>query len=115
MDRRRNPRVGVLLPVRIWGVDSHSLPFSETVTVKNLSASGAVIQGLRRRVKPGEILEVQTGEGKGQFRVIWVGTIGSRSEGEAGLQGLPSEPTIWELNLGVSPQFLATSMVASLA
>ena len=94
MDRRRSPRIPVLLPVRLWGVDTHSLPFTQMVTVKNISGSGAVIQGLRRHVKPGQFLEVQTIGGKSQFRVVWVGRTGGRREGEAGLQSLPSEPTI---------------------
>jgi hypothetical protein len=98
MDRRRNPRVTALLPVRIWGVDANSLPFAELARVKNISDGGAVIMGLRRRVRPGEILEVQSDEGKAQFRVIWVGRAGSRTEGEIGLQSLPSEPNIWEMD-----------------
>ena len=112
MDRRRNPRVTVLLPVRVWGVDAHSLPFTQLVTVKNLSTNGAVLRGLRRRVNPGEILEVQTGEGKAQFRVVWVGRMGSRREAEVGLQSLPSEPQILDLHLGAGTQFVATGIAA---
>jgi hypothetical protein len=112
MDRRRNPRVTVLLPVRVWGVDAHSLPFTQLVTVKNFSASGVVVQGLRRQVNPGEILEVQTGDSKARFRVVWVGRLGSRREGEAGLQSLPSEPHIRDLNLGPHTQFVATGAAA---
>ena len=73
MDRRRNPRVAAHLPVRIWGVDAHDLPFMQLASVKNLSSTGAVIQGMRRQIKPGEILEVQFDEEKAQFRVIWTG------------------------------------------
>ena len=41
MDRRRNSRVSARLPVRIWGVDAHDLPFMQLASVKNLlSASG---------------------------------------------------------------------------
>lgn len=112
MDRRRNPRVTVLLPVRVWGVDAHSLPFTQLVTVKNISANGAVVQGLCRRVNPGEFLEVQTGEGKAQFRVVWVGRRGGRREGEAGLESLPSEPQILNLHVGAGAQFVATGMAA---
>ena len=102
----------MLLPVRIWGVDAHSLPFTQLVTVKNLSASGVVVLGLRRQVNPGEVLEVQTGEGKAQFRVVWVGRMGGRREGEAGLQSLPSEPKIWDLELNPNTQFVATEVAA---
>ncbi|HTS70438.1 MAG TPA: PilZ domain-containing protein [Terriglobia bacterium] len=104
MDRRRNPRVTALLPVRVWGVDAHSQPFMQLVRVKNISHGGAVVQGMRRRVRPGEILEVQSGAEKAQFRVVWVGSLGSRREGEIGIQSLPSEPDIWELELHACAQ-----------
>ncbi len=87
-----------MLPVRIWGVDTHSLPFMQLARVKNISSGGAVVLGMRRRVRPGEVLEVQSGEEKAQFRVVWVGRDGGRSEGEIGIQTLPSEPDIWRLS-----------------
>lgn len=99
MDRRRFPRVTAFLPVRVWGVDAHSLPFMQLARARNISGAGAVIQGLSRQIKAGEILEVQTDEGKAQFRVVWVGRTGSRSAGEIGIQSLPSEPDIWDLSV----------------
>ena len=73
MDRRRNPRVGAFLPVRVWGVDSHWLPFMQLARVRNISAGGAVVQGMQHRVSEGTVLEVQYEDEKAQFRVIWVG------------------------------------------
>ena len=99
MDRRRKPRVTAFLPVRVWGVDAHSLPFSHLARARNISGGGAVIQGLSRQIKSGEVLEVQTDVGKAQFRVIWVGRLGGRTDGEIGIQALPSEPDIWDLSL----------------
>ena len=32
----------------------------QLASVKNLSSTGVVIQGMRRQIKPGEILEVQS-------------------------------------------------------
>jgi PilZ domain len=99
MDRRRSPRVNVVLPVRIWGVDAHSLPFIQQATVRNISADGAVVQGIKRRVKPGEILEMQYDNGRAQFRVVWVGDFGSPEQHEIGLQALPDEHSLWDINL----------------
>ena len=92
MDRRRNPRVTARLPVRIWGVDAHDLPFMQLASVKNLSSTGAVIQGMRRQIKPGEILEVQLDEEKAQFRVIWTGMHGTQSAGEMACRDWPPNP-----------------------
>ena len=107
MDRRRNSRVTARLPVRIWGVDAHDLPFMQLASVKNLSSTGAVIQGMRRQIKPGEILEVQSDEEKARFRVIWTGMHGTQSAGELGLQRLASEPCLWGVTLGCYTELVA--------
>ncbi len=107
MDRRRNPRVTACLPVRIWGVDAHDLPFMQLASVKNLSSTGAVVQGMRRQIKPGEILEVQMDGEKAQFRVVWTGMQGTYSAGEIGLRRLTSEPCLWGVALGCYSEMVA--------
>jgi hypothetical protein len=82
------------------GVDAHDLPFIQVASVKNLSTTGVVIQGLRRQIKAGEILEVQLDEEKAQFLVIWTGMQGTPGAGEIGLQRLASEPCLWGVALG---------------
>jgi PilZ domain-containing protein len=106
MDRRQNPRVTAHLPVRVWGVDAFDLPFIQLASVRNISSGGAVIQGIRRQILPGETLEVQLDESKAQFRVVWVGKPGTRREGEIGIANLPSEPSIWDVNLDRCSQFV---------
>jgi hypothetical protein len=106
MDRRRHPRVTVLLPIRLWGVDAHAQPFMQTASARNISSHGAVIRGLSRQIRLGEILEVQFGEEKAQFRVVWVGKLGTRREGEIGIEVLGSECFIWDVNLCRCSQFV---------
>ncbi|HWF91480.1 MAG TPA: PilZ domain-containing protein [Terriglobales bacterium] len=108
MDRRRNPRVGAFLPVRVWGVDSHWLPFMQLARVRNISAGGAVVQGMQHRVSEGTVLEVQYEDEKAQFRVIWVGNAEMHTKGEIGIQILPSEPMIWDLNLCLCSEMVGT-------
>ena len=107
MDRRRSPRVTAHLPVRIWGVDAHDLPFMQLASVKNLSSTGAVIHGMRRQVRTGEILEVQMDQEKAQFRVIWTGMPGTCKAGEVGLQSLASGPCLWGVALGCYSELVA--------
>src|SRR5271170_6887434 len=99
MDRRRSRRVDALLTVRIWGVDAKSLPFTQHAQVRNISDRGAVLQGMIRPVKAGEILHVQHDEDQAQFRVVWVGKPSTPRQGEIGIESLPSEPSIWDVNL----------------
>lgn len=99
MDRRRETRVDTALPVRIWGVDSYSRPFMQLASVRNISSLGAVLQNVRSQIKPGEIVDVQYDGQKAQFRVIWAGQPGTMEAGEVGLQRLPEEPYIWDVDL----------------
>jgi len=86
MDRRQSPRVDVHLPVEVWGIDAHGQAFMDPAMVINMSASGLVLQGLRRKIRGGEILDVRMGNDKAQYRVVWVGGAGSRRSGELGMQ-----------------------------
>ena len=99
MDRRRKRRVTAHLPVRVWGLDAKSRPFTQLARVKNISITGALVQGMLRSIKPGEVVHVQFGEEQAQFRVVWAGKTGGPRDGELGLEGLPTEPSIWDVNL----------------
>src|SRR5215831_2869537 len=81
MDRRRQPRVCVQLPVNVWGLDAFGQAFTTPAVVTDMSASGLVVQGVRRRMRIGDSLDVRMGELKAQFRVIWIGSMS-----ELGLQ-----------------------------
>lgn len=73
MDRRRSARVNVQLPVSVWGMDAYGQAFSSPAMVTNMSANGVVVQGVRRRMRVGETLDLRMANSKGQFRVIWIG------------------------------------------
>ncbi len=89
MDRRKEPRVKLEMSVRIWGVDRNARPFTEIVRARNISSTGAELSGVRSKIHAHELLDVQNGKQRAQFRVIWIGP------GEIGIQALPSEPPIW--------------------
>lgn len=105
MDRRRSPRVEAIFPVRIWGLDANTNPFMENARATSISSAGALIQGFRRQVRLGELLEVQLGEEKCQFRVVWVGK--GRSAGELGLESVGTDIGLWDINLCRCSQFAA--------
>jgi hypothetical protein len=94
MDRRKERRLNVELPVRIWGVDKMAHPFAELARVRNVSDHGAVLVGMRAKIQPGEVLDVQLGASRSQFRIVWVSL-----SGEAGIQALEFEPPILGIGL----------------
>lgn len=101
MDRRSERRLNLELPVRIWGVDRMDRPFAEIVRVRNVSNGGAVLIGVRSKVQIGEVLEVQNGAARAQFRIVWMSL-----SGEAGIQALALEPPL--LGIGLPKGFEAT-------
>jgi hypothetical protein len=96
MDRRRERRLNLELPVRIWGVDRTARPFAEIVRVRNVSNGGAVLVGVHSKVQTGELLDVQLGVSRTQFRIMWMSL-----SGEAGVQALASEPPIFDMGAGI--------------
>ena len=64
-------------------------PFAELVRARNVSAKGAVLVGVRSKIRAGALLDVQHGARRAQFRIVWIGP------GEMGIRALPFEPAIW--------------------
>ena len=83
MDRRQSPRIEVQLPVQVWGMDAFGQPFTNPALVTNLSAGGMVVQGVTRRLRVGEVIDVQMERETAQFRVVWIS-----ATGDLGLQRL---------------------------
>jgi len=94
MDRRKERRLDLGMPVRIWGVDRMARPFAEIVRAGNVSARGAVLTGVQSKIQAGELLDVQNGVGRAQFRIMWISL-----SGEAGIEALEFEPPIWGIGL----------------
>ncbi|MGA3087061.1 MAG: hypothetical protein ABSD75_00520 [Terriglobales bacterium] len=94
MDRRKERRLNLELPVRIWGVDRMARPFAEIVRVRNVSNGGAILIGVRSKVQTGELVDVQHGASRTQFRIVWINV-----SGEAGVQALASEQPLLGIGL----------------
>jgi hypothetical protein len=106
MDRREQPRITTALPVRIWGVDANCQAFMQLARVKNITDSGALLEGVRCRLKPGEVVDLQYNAMKAEFLVVWAGKPGTRHEGELGLEALPAQPCIWDSYLDRACEFV---------
>jgi hypothetical protein len=96
MDRRKERRLNLELPVRVWGMDRMAQPFAELVRVRNISNHGAVLIGVRSKVQTGEVLDVQHGAARAQFRIVWISL-----SGEAGIKALAMEPPVFSMGIGI--------------
>jgi len=106
MDRRREPRGPAALPVRVWGIDAYDQAFSQIVSARNVSTEGALLTGMRHRVRMGEILEVQNAGRKAEFRVVWISESSDGMRSQVGIKSLPSEGCIWDVKLEQCCEFV---------
>lgn len=70
-ERRREPRITVDLVVDVWGRDQSGEPFVQPAHARNISLSGALLEGLTHDVRSGDIIGIQRGPHKAAFRVVW--------------------------------------------
>jgi hypothetical protein len=97
MDRRRQPRVFVELPVQIWGMDANSRPFTQPASLRTISGRGATLQAVDAHLKPGDTIDVQYQGNKAQFRIVWLGKVGTEMQGEVGIECL-SDLKLWDFD-----------------
>jgi hypothetical protein len=97
MDRRRQSRVFVDLPVQIWGMDAHSRPFAQAASLRSISGRGATLQCVDAHLKPGEMIDVLYQGEKAQFRIVWCGKPGTETSGEVGLERV-SGARLWDID-----------------
>src|SRR5271155_478670 len=112
MDRRTERRLNLELPVRIWGVDRMARPFAEIVRVGNVSNRGAVLLGMRSKVQSGDLLDVQLGASRAQFRIVWmslsdlkivrVGNVSNRGAVLLGMRSKVQSGDLLDVQLGAS-------------
>jgi hypothetical protein len=98
MDRRRQPRVFVELPVQIWGMDANARPFTEQASLRSISGCGATLQGVTAHLKPGDTLDLQYQGSQAQFRIVWLGKPGTEMQGEVGLENLSRDVVLWDVD-----------------
>jgi hypothetical protein len=98
MDRRRQSRVFVDLPVQIWGMDTHSRPFTQAASLRSISGRGATLQCVDAQLKPGEVIDVLYQGTKAQFRIVWCGKPGTEVAGEVGIESLSPDAKLWGID-----------------
>ena len=71
----------------------------QPIRTLDISYSGARVAGLQQPLKPGEVVEIANGQRRADFRVVWIGSPGSPTTGQAGVECLAPDANIWELDL----------------
>ena len=99
MGKRSTDRLKLVLPVRLWGVDTTGKPFHQMAHTLNVNQSGARLGGVRVLMPIDEIVGVQYKHKKARFKVVWLGRLGTKSEEQIGITRIQGEPEIWPLEM----------------
>jgi hypothetical protein len=115
MSARREQRVEVNLPVRVWGLDGNGNPFVQSARTIDVTRNGARLRDLFCLAKAGEIIRIQHGLRKANFRVQWIGHPGTGAAGQVGIHCLDTDKYIWGVPLPKTPPAAREHRVAAAA
>jgi hypothetical protein len=95
MERRGQSRKTDSLPVIIQGRDQSGNWFKQEVIAKNISRSGALLSGITRLVRTGDLLWLECAGKKYRFKVIWTRDSESHKLIQAAVHLFDTEPCPW--------------------
>ena len=93
-DRRCERRTLVELAVEVSGIDVVGKRFEQKAVARNVSLAGALLLGIKRAMRPGDLLRVHYGDNSAKFRVVWVSPIAAGAT-EIAVQRIETDPPIW--------------------
>ena len=99
MGARREQRVEMMLPVRLWGMDRHGKLFEQHATTLDITPVGACLTGVTCDLQVGCIIGVQHGNSKSRFKVAWIGEPGSARDTQIGIITVEPGKYIWGVAL----------------
>jgi len=88
-------RLRLALPVRVSGENANDEPFEQICTTVDLTVNGLRIEGLTQPLRRGAVISVSYGAKSAPARVMWIGKMGGKSHGHAGLQISGGGNNLW--------------------
>lgn len=96
---RPDPRITSDLSVRIWGMAASGQTFNQHVRARNISMSGALLDGIEHELKVSDIIGVQYGDRKSRCKVVWVMDAGPLHKFQTGVQIVSDQDCPWKSEL----------------
>ncbi len=99
---RRDPRIGVALPVRLTAADISGAPIDQQVITGNVSQHGALLKGVRGKLRPGSKVSLSHQDKQEEFEVQWAKGGNGGDAGEIGVSSVNSNSSFWDDALGTN-------------
>ena len=89
----------VVIPVRVFGMDSDGKPFMQLATARNLTSDRAVLDHIEHRLSPGEVFGLQHQDHKTRVRVLWACEVDGACTTQVGIQLIDSRECPWRTSI----------------
>jgi hypothetical protein len=83
---RRQSRIKMVCPIRIWGTNTAGEPFNILAYTLNVSSSGARIGGIKVGLGVGDAVTIQYKRQRASFKIAWMGRPGCPTQEQAGVR-----------------------------
>lgn len=95
MEHRNEPRTDKRLVVTINAMDKSGESFTQNALATRLSNSGALLSGITRQLRSGDLLWVEHQGRKSRFKVVWVRNSETPDLIQAAIHLMNSEACPW--------------------
>jgi len=95
MEHRDQPRRLQSIVVTIDGRDNRGYSFRQKAVASNLSKSGALLSGITKELRSGDLICVEHEGKRSRFKVVWVRDSESNQLIQAAIHLLKAEPCPW--------------------
>lgn len=92
---RRDPRVEVSLPVKLIATDVDGRHLEHEVTTINVSRKGALLRGIRSKLRQGDIVILSRLNRQEAYLISWVGEEKTAKAGQIGLAATDPASSFW--------------------
>jgi methyl-accepting chemotaxis protein len=106
---RSERRIETALSVMLIATDASGQTSKQEITTINVSHSGALLTGVRGKLRQGATISLGRLHKVEQFLIEWVGEENSPKAGQIGVSALHPASTFWDDVLGSQPQAQVTS------
>ena len=96
VERRREFRTQADLAVRISGRDASGKSFAQSAVASSISGGGALVSGMARKVRSGDLIWIEYQDRKARFRVVWARDSESEHKTQAAVHKVENEECPWK-------------------
>ena len=103
IERRREPRTEVDLPLRVWGVDTRGERFLQEARARDISLGGALLSQLDCELRSGDVIGILYAGRKARYRVVWVRYSDEGQKLQAAVHRIAPDECPWQGLLAEEP------------